>query len=83
MPKVFTADGLDYFFCSNEGHKPMHVHVRKGRADSPEAEAKFWIDPTIEDYVDGFSKAEERRIRTTIAQRRAEIITAWHQHFGQ
>ena len=30
MPEVFRTEGYVFFFYSNEGREPMHVHVRRG-----------------------------------------------------
>ena len=30
MPEVFRDGALVYFFYSNEGHEPIHIHVRRG-----------------------------------------------------
>lgn len=81
MPKVFTVDGLDYFFYSNEGHEPMHIHVRKGRANAPNAEAKFWIDPLLR--IMSMDSRKPKSGASARPSRRAEIINAWRQQFGQ
>ena len=40
MPTILIVRGWRFFFYSNEGNEPMHVHARKG-----EAECKYWIRP--------------------------------------
>lgn len=40
MPEVFRKYGFVFFFYSNEGGEPMHIHVRKAGGF-----AKFWIEP--------------------------------------
>lgn len=82
MPRVFTEGGLVYFFYSNEGHEPIHIHVRSGDAKHPDGEAKFWLDPISEAYCDGFSPKQAKRIRKVIEERAEEIRAAWRGHFG-
>jgi hypothetical protein len=40
MPEVFRCEGYVFFFYSNEGREPIHVHVRKAGGW-----AKFWLEP--------------------------------------
>ncbi|MDQ3015894.1 MAG: DUF4160 domain-containing protein [Bacteroidota bacterium] len=40
MPNVFRKDGYRFFFFSNEGNEPPHIHIELGGAY-----AKFWLDP--------------------------------------
>lgn len=83
MPRVFSYGGLDYFFYSNEGREPMHIHVRRGDASSPDAVAKYWLIPVQEAYRDGFSAKESREIQRVIKARVAHIRRAWLDHFGE
>ena len=80
MPVVFRDGGLRYYFFSNEGHprEPRHVHVKGGGKD-----AKVWLEPDItlaESY--GFNSVELARILSIVLERRALILKAWHDHFG-
>ena len=80
MPVVFRRDGLRYLFFSNEGdpREPPHVHIRGGGKD-----AKVWLTPEI-DLVDsyGFNPGELRGILGVVRENRAELLKAWHEHFG-
>jgi len=40
MPTVMRIAGYRFFFYSNEGSEPAHVHVQSG-----DGEAKFWLNP--------------------------------------
>ena len=53
MPTVFTVAGLRFFFYSNEGAEPPHVHVEKG-----DAIGKWWLANLQQDYASGFTKAD-------------------------
>jgi len=43
MPVVFRYRNFRFFFYSNEGMEPAHIHVR-GR----DGEAKFWLKPAVQ-----------------------------------
>lgn len=80
MPVVLRRDGLRYLFFSNEGdpREPPHVHVRGGGQD-----AKIWLSPSImlgESY--GFTSGELKRILNVVQENKAELLRAWHEHFG-
>jgi hypothetical protein len=80
MPTIFRQNGLRFYFFSNEGdpREPPHVHVRGGGKD-----AKIWLEPdvSLDDSV-GFNSAELGRILRLVAERRRELLRAWHDHFG-
>jgi hypothetical protein len=81
LPKYKTDHGLDYFFYSNEGNEARHIHVRKGNPKMPEASGKWWLEPIKEEYAEGFTAAELRRIRKFVETNREAIIGAWNNHF--
>lgn len=80
MPVVFRAGGLRYHFYSNEGQpaEPPHIHVKGAGCD-----AKVWIEPDVllaDSY--GFNPRELSTILRSVADNRALILKAWHDHFG-
>jgi hypothetical protein len=82
MPVVFRSGAFTYFFYSNEGTEPVHIHVRKGDARSPGAVAKYWLDPLRCEYREGLNAAEVRRVEREILQNESRIRSAWDDHFG-
>ncbi len=81
MPQVFTESGYRFFFYSNEGdpREPVHVHVAK----RGEGDAKLWLYPEVHIAYDrGFDARTQRWIVTVAQARRAEIVSAWNEHFG-
>ena len=77
MPTVLRVEGLRFFFFSNEGTEPPHVHVEKA-----DGWGKWWLDPLVMAYSKGFSAAELRRIRELVFEHRREILDRWNEHFG-
>ena len=43
MPKVLYLKGYEFFFYSNEGNEPMHIHVGKAGGIG-----KIWLEPDVE-----------------------------------
>ena len=81
MPAVFRHKGFRYGFYSNEGQprEPPHVHVSKGEAD-----AKFWLVPTVDlAYNRGHPARVLRELTEVITHRRQALLEAWHEHFPE
>jgi len=57
----------------------LHVHV-----ESPDGEAKFWIEPEIE-LARNHQLSEEdlRRVLQLVVDHEQEIRDAWNRHFGR
>jgi len=78
MPTVFKFFGMQFYFWSNE-HKPVHIHVRKGRCL-----AKFVIEPDIELIENkGFKPQELRLAENIIEENKEVIITNWKTYFNK
>ena len=76
-PTVFREGPFRFFFFSREEER-LHIHVQ-----SPDGEAKFWLDPSIElarNY--GLSDPDLRRVKGLIEDHEQEIRNAWTSHFG-
>ena len=75
-PTVFREKGYRFFFFSREEPR-VHIHVY-----SPDGEAKFWLEPTIElanNY--GLSEQQINQVENIIGEREDEIRNAWQKHF--
>jgi hypothetical protein len=74
---VFREGPFRFFFFSREELR-KHVHVF-----SPEGEAKFWLEPSVELAVSkGISEVSLKRIERIITERKEEIFHAWNRHFS-
>jgi len=56
----------------------MYVHVF-----SPDGEAKFWLEPTVELALNkGLKPVELTELKRIVEERQNEIRNHWQQHFG-
>ena len=78
MPTIFRNNGIRFFFWSNEGNEPMHIHFEKG-----DAHGKCWIEPDLEiNYFFGFTNSETKAIEKEIEQNIELIKTRWNEYFN-
>ncbi len=77
MPTVLREGPYRFFFYSNEGDEPPHIHVQAGGSV-----AKFWLDPV--DYAKGrrFAAHELKQVQSLVQEHRTELLSAWHDYFG-
>ncbi len=75
MPTVLWAEGYRFFFFSNEGHEPPHVHVRRGGGL-----AKFWLAPVSMEHASGLSPAELRRARELVHKYAEAFLEKGNEH---
>ena len=66
--------GFKFYFFSQEGNEPPHIHVKKG-----DGVAKFWLDPVRLAESDGFKKPELLAIVEIIEKHAAELLRAWNE----
>lgn len=77
MPTVLRVRGHRFFFFSNEGCEPPHIHV-----EHAENYAKFWLDPVALATSVGYNAKQLRKLRELVEQRRDLFEEKWHDHFG-
>jgi hypothetical protein len=67
-----------FFFFSREEER-KHVHV-----ESPEGEAKFWLEPTVELAMNQEIRPQDITvIKAYIIEHYDDFIGAWTKHFGR
>ncbi|TMD50269.1 MAG: DUF4160 domain-containing protein [Chloroflexi bacterium] len=76
MPTVLRVDGYRFFFYSNEGNEPVHIHVQKA-----EKYAKFWLDPIQVAESMGYNSKELQRIQNIIKEHEKLLREAWNERF--
>lgn len=75
-PTVFRDGPFRFFFFSREEER-LHIHVQ-----SPDGEAKYWLDPEIELARNhGLSAQDLNRVERLIEEHEQEIRDAWSHHF--
>lgn len=56
----------------------MHVHV-----SCPDGEAKFWLQPILAlASHSGLQARELKGMQSAVEKHHAQIVRAWHEHFG-
>lgn len=78
MPTVMIIGPHRFFFFSNEGDEPPHIHVEAG-----DSYAKYWLDPVQLARSVGYSASELRRLRELVEENQALLEQRWHEYFGR
>ena len=75
MPTVFSKNGFRFFFYSEEGNEPIHIHVQYGGAL-----AKFWIKPEVHLANSiGFKSQEIKKAKKLIIENETLIQEKWNE----
>ena len=77
MPTVGRIGAFRFFFYSNEGSEPPHVHAQQERKIST-----FWLDPVALASTGRFSAVELRSIERIVLENRKRFLEAWNEFFG-
>jgi hypothetical protein len=77
MPRVLYLKGYEFFFYSNEGNEPMHIHV--GKAEGID---KIWLEPEVKiNYMYDLSPKEEREIMEIVRENLELLKKSWNEYF--
>ncbi len=75
MPTVFTKNGFRFFFYSEEGNEPIHIHVAYG-----DALAKFWVRPEVLLASNiGLKSQEIKRAKKLVNENLSLIEEKWNE----
>jgi hypothetical protein len=77
MPTVLRVGRYRFYFFSNEGQEPLHIHVKAGRD-----EAKFWLEPVSLAANYGFQAHELNKIERIVTEHQEKFWEAWYEYFG-
>ena len=77
MPTILNIGPFRFFFYSNEGGEPTHIHVQRDQMLS-----KFWLEPVALASSTRFSPRELRKIESIVLENRALFLEAWNEHFN-
>jgi len=76
MPTVLKIGKFRFFFFSNEGSEPMHIHI-----ESYEKYAKFWLEPVQLARSIGYSAKELNEIRGLVLENLNLLREKWNEYF--
>jgi hypothetical protein len=76
MPTVLRVGPYRFFFYSEEGNEPAHVHV-----EAAERRAKYWMMPMEQVWNDGFRSGELKEIEQILAAHLDSLLEAWNAFF--
>ena len=77
MPTVLLWNGYRFYFFSNEGFEPAHIHVDKAGNS-----VKYWLQPVTLARNFGFSARELGTIETKVKDEQSRFLEAWNGYFG-
>lgn len=77
MPTVLKIQGYRFFFFSQEGNEPSHIHVEHG-----DKVAKFWLSPINLASSYGFRSHEIAKIRMLVIEHSKLFLEKWYEYFG-
>ncbi len=78
MPTVLVLAGFRFFFFSNEGNEPPHIHIEKA-----DAVAKFWLGPVRLASSAGFSARDLNKLAALVAEYEPLFLTKWNAYFNR
>jgi hypothetical protein len=76
-PTVKRVGPYRFFFFSNEGVEPPHIHVQHDRRL-----AKFGLDPVRLARSTRYAAQELTRLERLVRDNEPELLEAWHEFFG-
>lgn len=76
MPTILLLHGWRFYFYSNEGNEPVHIHAEKA-----ERECKYWLDVEAFEinpaFVSNMSPRDTREVRRIIFENFDYIVSEW------
>jgi Domain of unknown function (DUF4160) len=77
MPTILRIGAFRFFFYSNEGQEPAHIHVQ---ADNKLA--KFWLQPVNLASSVGFNAKQLNQLLGLVRENEALFLEAWNDFFN-
>lgn len=77
MPTVLRVGQYRFFFYSEEGTEPPHIHV-----EAADKRAKYWMCPIAHVRSDGFRSGELKEIEQIIATNVDSFMEEWDGFFS-
>jgi len=77
VPTVLRVGRFRFFFYSNEGEEPPHIHVQ-----AAEKECKFWLSPIRLGFNHGFRAHELNEVERLVRAHATQLLEAWNGYFS-
>lgn len=77
MPTVRKIGAVRFFFYSDEGSEPPHIHAQRG-----ELFAKFWLSPVSLARPGRWKVHELRRLLVLVRRHQHQFLRAWRDFHG-
>ncbi len=77
MPTILRIGPYRFFFFSEEGGEPAHIHVEAGNKA-----AKFWLENAELARSRNFQGYELSVIRKLVVEHRKDFLEAWNVYFN-
>ena len=74
MPTVLRKNGFRFFFYSNEGTEPAHIHI-VGR----NGELKVWMNPVAIAKTYNLSPKDQKEAIKIVLENRQLILDKWEE----
>ncbi len=77
MPTVLRIEGYRFFFFSNEGTEPHHIHVECGNGY-----AMYWLEPVKLAYSTGLTVRQLSKVRILVTEYQDYFNASWYDYFS-
>lgn len=77
MPTILLTQGFRFFFFSQEGNEPPHIHVEHG-----DKVAKYWLNPVELSSSTDFRSHELKKVRMLVIENRHLFLEKWNEYFS-
>jgi len=75
MPTILKWRGYRFFFYSDEGTEPPHIHIAKNGCA-----AKFWLKDGTLAYNDDFKPNEISQLKKVVVKNKAVFLEEWNEY---
>jgi uncharacterized protein DUF4160 len=76
MPTILSKHGYRFFFFSNEGNEPPHIHVEGGGGY-----AKFWLFPVRLAYFRRLTTRQLAKLYNLVFDNQELFKITWFEYF--
>jgi hypothetical protein len=73
MPTILVSNGFRFYFYSNEGNEPSHIHV-SGRG----GEMKIWIPSLMIEFSWNLSPRDQRQVLEIVGVNCSLFLEKWN-----